>query len=254
MFAENLNQETTMTVEEEVKGFGNWYHKIDLGDGVYTPGERNQSLTFDLYRDLLPKDLSGLTVLDLGANACGFSIEFARRGARVTAVESASRYVDQAKYVVQKLGMKDRVRIQQMDLFDVHELGEFDIVAYVGLSYHVDFPELAIAMLSNMCRHSLVTSTQTLPGGGLIMENRAKSKPGRKLNELYGYEPTEELYLSWLSKYGFKNPRLVSTAPHAGEDKRNKLGNRSYFFAEAGNGYTLPFKKKRNWLRTILKR
>jgi hypothetical protein len=46
-----------------------WYHRIDLGDGLVTPGTRNQGLVFDLYRELLPSDLSGLTVLDLGANA-----------------------------------------------------------------------------------------------------------------------------------------------------------------------------------------
>jgi len=67
--------------------FGDWYHRIDLGDGLVTPGDRNQSLVFSLYADLLPRDLSGCSVLDLGANACGLSIEFAKRGASVVAIE-----------------------------------------------------------------------------------------------------------------------------------------------------------------------
>ena len=40
------------------------------------------------------KSMEGMTVLDLGANAGGLSVEFARRGAQVTAVEIDDRPVD----------------------------------------------------------------------------------------------------------------------------------------------------------------
>jgi len=43
----------------------NWWHKIDLGNGITTPG-RDDSLT-KLVQVNLPRSLQGLSVLDIGA-------------------------------------------------------------------------------------------------------------------------------------------------------------------------------------------
>ena len=55
-----------------------WYHTIDLGQGVITKGVDNtpQRLT----RMGLPENLSGLSVLDVGAWDGFFSFEAERRG------------------------------------------------------------------------------------------------------------------------------------------------------------------------------
>jgi tRNA (mo5U34)-methyltransferase len=65
-----------------------WYHTIDLGDGIVTPG------LYD-YRDTLkdfpfPQDMSGMTVLDVGSATGFFAFEFERRGARVVSTELPS--------------------------------------------------------------------------------------------------------------------------------------------------------------------
>ena len=62
-----------------------WYHTIDLGEGLITPG------TFD-YRATLsdfgfPDDLTGLSALDVGSATGFFAFELERRGARVTSTE-----------------------------------------------------------------------------------------------------------------------------------------------------------------------
>jgi tRNA (mo5U34)-methyltransferase len=93
---------------QRITALGNWYHRIDLGNGVVTPGIRNQALVFNVYEKHLPA-ISGLRVLDLGANACGLSIEFAKRGASVVAVERSPVYVEQARFVVSHLGLSDRI-------------------------------------------------------------------------------------------------------------------------------------------------
>ncbi len=64
-----------------------WYHTIDLGNGVITPGEGD---TPDRIPRLgMPGDLSGLTVLDIGAWDGAYSFEAERRGAgRVLATDS----------------------------------------------------------------------------------------------------------------------------------------------------------------------
>lgn len=227
-----------MVTQEKVNSFGEWYHCIDLGNGIITPGDRDQALTYSLYADLLPEDLTGLSVLDLGANACGFSVEFAKRGADVLAVELEPKFVKQAKFVVDHFGLSHKIDIRQGDLFDAPNFGEFDIVAYVGLSYHIRHPQLALDMLSWNCRSMFISSTQTIPGDGLSMTNRAEATG---TSYLAGYEPTEALFLRMLSAAGFRDPQLVSTYPHKGETKKRWCGNRSYFFARAGERTPLPF-------------
>ena len=67
-----------------------WRHRIDLGHGVVTPGvddtpEKLKILGF-------PEDLSGMTVLDIGAWDGFFYFEADRRGAdRVLAIDSCCR-------------------------------------------------------------------------------------------------------------------------------------------------------------------
>jgi tRNA (mo5U34)-methyltransferase len=65
-----------------------WYHTVDLGDGLVTPG------MYDL-REVLadypfPERMDGLSVLDVGAATGFFSFDLERRGARVVAVELPS--------------------------------------------------------------------------------------------------------------------------------------------------------------------
>src|SRR5688572_5507601 len=65
-----------------------WYHSIDLGHGVVTPGVDNSSRK--LRRVQLPASLKGKTVLDVGAFDGFFSFECERRGAaRVLASDYA---------------------------------------------------------------------------------------------------------------------------------------------------------------------
>src|SRR5678809_228920 len=64
-----------------------WYHRIDLGHGVVTDGVDNTPER--LAKIKLPEDLTGKSVLDVGAWDGFFSFEAERRGARrVVATDS----------------------------------------------------------------------------------------------------------------------------------------------------------------------
>lgn len=65
-----------------------WYHTVDLGDGLVTPGMYDLRPVLGDYP--FPPVMDGLSVLDVGAATGFFSFEFERRGARVVAVELPS--------------------------------------------------------------------------------------------------------------------------------------------------------------------
>jgi tRNA (mo5U34)-methyltransferase len=66
-----------------------WYHVIDLGNGIVTPGQYDLRPIVDHYG--VPDSLAGRTVLDVGPGHGFFSFEFERRGAAsVTTAELAA--------------------------------------------------------------------------------------------------------------------------------------------------------------------
>jgi tRNA (mo5U34)-methyltransferase len=65
-----------------------WYHTIDLGNGIVTPGSFDHRPYLAAYG--FPADMTGMKVLDVGRASGFFSFEFERRGADVVAVELPS--------------------------------------------------------------------------------------------------------------------------------------------------------------------
>jgi tRNA (mo5U34)-methyltransferase len=65
-----------------------WYHTIDLGDGLITPGLYDYRATLPAFH--FPENMQGMTVLDVGSATGFFAFEFERRGARVVSTELPS--------------------------------------------------------------------------------------------------------------------------------------------------------------------
>lgn len=65
-----------------------WYHTIDLGDGLVTPGLYDYRPTLNSFA--FPGNMQGMTVLDVGSATGFFAFEFERRGARVISTELPS--------------------------------------------------------------------------------------------------------------------------------------------------------------------
>jgi tRNA (mo5U34)-methyltransferase len=65
-----------------------WYHTIDFGDGLVSPGNVDHRPHLNAYG--FPENMSGMTVLDVGRASGFFSFEFERRGAAVLSVELKS--------------------------------------------------------------------------------------------------------------------------------------------------------------------
>lgn len=65
-----------------------WYHTIDLGNGLITPGEYDYRSKLPLFK--FPADMTGMNVLDIGSATGFFAFEFEKRGANVVSVELPS--------------------------------------------------------------------------------------------------------------------------------------------------------------------
>ncbi len=75
------------------RGYGDlsdyyWYHTIDLGNGLVTPGSYDYRSSLPLFG--FPADMRGMSVLDVGAATGFFSFEFESRGADVVSLEMTS--------------------------------------------------------------------------------------------------------------------------------------------------------------------
>ena len=135
----------------EVAALAPWFHNIDLA-GVRTAPEHflgdYPNFKFRRFADLIPADLTGRSVLDIGCNAGFYSVEMKRRGAaRVVGIDSDDRYLDQARLATRALGFTG-IEFRNLSVYDVALLGErFDLVIFMGVLYHLRHPLLALDLI-----------------------------------------------------------------------------------------------------------
>jgi tRNA (mo5U34)-methyltransferase len=141
---------TADEIRRRVSELGEWFHNIDL-EGVQTAPNHflgdYPSFKWRMFEKSLPADITGKTVLDIGCNGGFYSIQMKRRGAaHVTAVDSDSRYLNQARFAAQVCGVN--IEFRQMDVYEVAKLRQkFDIVLFMGVLYHLRHPLLALDLL-----------------------------------------------------------------------------------------------------------
>jgi tRNA (mo5U34)-methyltransferase len=142
-----------------------WWHTIDLGNGVVTPGI---DPTPARLRELqIPDDLTGLTVLDIGAWDGFFSFEAERRGAsRVLATDSfcwgGGGWGTKAGFELARRALGSRVEDLDIDPLELSpsRVGTFDLVLFLGVLYHMRHPLLALERVFSVTRGQLILQTQ----------------------------------------------------------------------------------------------
>lgn len=143
-----------------------WWHRIDLGHEVVTPGaddtpEKLKTLGF-------PEDLSGMTVLDIGAWDGFFSFEAERRGAsRVLAIDSFYRdgqgWEGKTGFDLARRILNSKVEDMELDVLDMspEKIGQFDLVLFLGVLYHMRHPLLALEKVFSVTGKQLILETHT---------------------------------------------------------------------------------------------
>src|SRR5438105_1992817 len=137
---------TTEAIRRRVTELGNWFQNMDLNGVATAPNHflgDYPAIKWRKFAHVIPEDLRGRTVLDVGCNAGYYSIEMKRRGAdRVVAIDHDPAYLAQARYAAEINGAD--IEFRQLDVYSLGQLNErFDLVLFMGVLYHLRHPLLA---------------------------------------------------------------------------------------------------------------
>lgn len=148
---------------EQIRALGTWFHNLRI-DGVQTaldhPLGDFPACFWENFRRVVPDDLSGATVLDIGCNGGFYSFEMKRRGAaRVLGVDHDARYLAQAQFARDRLGLD--VEFRQLEVYDIDCLGpeRFDFVLFLGVFYHLRHPLYALEKVAALVGDRLLFQT-----------------------------------------------------------------------------------------------
>ena len=149
-------------IADRIASLGEWFHNIDL-NGVKTAPNHFlgdfPNVKWKEISSLFPKDMTGATVLDLGCNGGFYSIELKKRGAsRVLAVDVDDRYLNQARFAAETLGMD--IEFEKRSVYEVDRIsGQFDYVLFMGVFYHLRYPLYALDKVIKKVRGKLIFQT-----------------------------------------------------------------------------------------------
>jgi tRNA (mo5U34)-methyltransferase len=170
-----------------------WYHTLDLGGGIVTPG----------WMDLRPvverlpwPEVRGKRCLDVGTYDGFFAFELERRGAASVVATDISdhsqwdwRRADRergAEWLASVAGQKGRgfvlarealgsaVEKREISVYDLapSEVGEFDVVVCGSLMLHLKNPVAALEAIRSVCRGLLLSAEQIDPVLTLLSPRR----------------------------------------------------------------------------------
>lgn len=147
---------------EQISALGDWFHNLNL-HGIPTAPQHFlgdfPSIKWRYIATAIPLDLAGATVLDVGCNAGFYSLEMKKRGAaRVLGIDVDDRYLKQARFAAQTLGVD--IEFQKCSVYDTDQIpGQFDYVLFMGVFYHLRYPLFALDKLIKKVRGRLVFQT-----------------------------------------------------------------------------------------------
>jgi tRNA (mo5U34)-methyltransferase len=192
-------------IREKVQKVPFWWHSIELKEGVVTPGHKTQEILKNEVHSMRLPDLSGKSVLDIGAWDGFFSFEAERRGAAsVTAVDHYVWSMDvpamiaywedcKRKGVVPEqydtmpgmwrpdelpgkrgfdlahgvLGSKVKSVVADFTTMDLDALGQFDVSLYLGVLYHMHDPFFCLKRLAKVTKQLAIIETEAIRVPGL---------------------------------------------------------------------------------------
>ncbi|NJD38930.1 MAG: DUF1698 domain-containing protein [Geobacter sp.] len=201
----------------------NWFHRIDLGNGIVTPGRDDSEKK--LQQVGMPESLVGKTVLDIGAWDGFFSFTAEKLGAeKVVSVDIAT----QAGFKVAKDILNSQAIPIEIDVMEItpEKIGTFDLVLCLGVLYHLKHPLMALERIYSVTADQLILETYV---DMLDCDRPAMAfYPDRELNgdPSNWCGPNPEMVLAMLKTVGFSKAEMYSNTLTGGY-----AANRAVFHA-----------------------
>lgn len=244
-YARHVKEFKQKTVDIDYYGLDRffWYHTIDLGNGIVTPGEYDYRKIIDRFQ--FPEDMCGMTVLDVGSATGFFSFEFVKRGAKVTSVElpsmedwdmpSGEDTKKMLKYFAECHGAKSVEELYHFHLdgpfqfcremlgvelnryySTVYDLSpekldnqQFDLVFIGDVLLHIFSPLQALNNIVPLCRGKLIIS-QTIPE---VLEDQPVmvylGGEDPKVDNRFWWYPNKACFTQMLKVLGFRKIDFV---------------------------------------------
>ncbi len=141
---------THAEIEQRIVELGPWFHNLSLKGHPTAPDHflgDYPSFKWRNFEAAIPRDLTGMSVLDIGCNGGFYSLEMKRRGAqRVLGIDHDDGYLAQARFAAEISELD--IEFRQLSVYDVPRLQEkFDLVFFMGVFYHLRYPLLALDLL-----------------------------------------------------------------------------------------------------------
>ena len=143
-------QTESQTLEARVAALAPWFHNMWVGEVRTAPDHflgDYPAVKYRHFRDYIPANLSGKSVLDIGCNGGFYSLEMKRRGAdRVLGIDTDERYLRQARLAAEVAELD--IDFLQLPVWQVAALREkFDLIIFMGVLYHLRHPLLALDLI-----------------------------------------------------------------------------------------------------------
>lgn len=188
-----------------------WWHTIDLGNGIVTPGEGGSAALLERMR--MPADLSGRSVLDIGTFDGFFAFEAERRGAkRVVAID----HREPPGFRIAHRVLRSSVEFRQADVMTLsrEELGVFDVVFFLGVIYHLPDPVGALRRVREVTGDLMILETEGalawLPDPAVAFVGSRKALRDSALNWWY---PNMPALAAMVEAAGFRDVEPVFGPP-----------------------------------------
>jgi tRNA (mo5U34)-methyltransferase len=154
---EQGDQEARRKVSEILERVGPWYHNVEFAKGLESnPANPTYPMSrWQILEKVVPRDLQGKSVLDLGCNSGFFSFGMKRRNAgRVMGVDIMHYLLAQSRFGSHWFDLP--MDLRECGAYDVHRLGEqFDIVVFIGVLYHLKHPLYALEKVASVCKETM---------------------------------------------------------------------------------------------------
>lgn len=193
-----------------------WFHQIDFGNGIVSPGWIRQSKIRRMSRLIFDRPIQGKTVLDIGCWDGAYSIEAARRGAaRVLATDhfawAPGSWGDRRCFELARAALAPQIEALDADLPDLtpDRIGTFDVVLFCGVLYHLRHPFLALEQVAQLAKEVLVVESRII--APLSRRPFMRFYPGKELDNdpTNWWAPNRACVEAMLQSLGFRNVRFT---------------------------------------------